>query len=140
MMNAGSPEHVIEFFHGYTYSGHPVACAAAIATLNLFKEEDLFARAAAMGPVLGDAMHAALKGLPNVVGIRTLGLAGAVELAPMAAAPGKRAFDVFLDCYHKGVLVRAAGDNLVVCPAFTVDKSHIDQIIGTLADSIRRHA
>jgi beta-alanine--pyruvate transaminase len=140
MMNAGSPEHVIEFFHGYTYSGHPVACAAAIATLNLFKEEDLFARAAAMGPVLGDAMHAALKGLPNVVGIRTLGLAGAVELAPIAGAPGKRAFDVFLDCYHKGVLVRAAGDNLVVCPAFTVDKSQIDQIIGTLADSIRRHA
>jgi beta-alanine--pyruvate transaminase len=140
MMNAGSPEHVIEFFHGYTYSGHPVACAAAIATLNLFKEEDLFVRAAAMGPVLGDAMHAAFKGLPNVIGIRTLGLAGAVELAPMAGAPGKRAFDIFLDCYHKGVLVRAAGDNLVICPAFTVDKSQIDQIVGTLADSIRRHA
>ena len=140
MMNAGSPEHVIEFFHGYTYSGHPVACAAAIATLNLFKEEDLCARAAAMGPVLGDAMHAAFKGLPNVIGIRTLGLAGAVELAPMAGAPGKRAFDIFLDCYHKGVLVRAAGDNLVICPAFTVDKSQIDQIVGTLADSIRRHA
>jgi beta-alanine--pyruvate transaminase len=75
-----------------------------------------------------------------VIGIRTLGLAGAVELAPMAGAPGKRAFDIFLDCDHKGVLVRAAGDNLVICPAFTVDKSQIDQIVGTLADSIRRHA
>ena len=138
--NEGSPEHAIEFFHGYTYSGHPVACAAAIATLNLFKEEALFARAGAMAPVLGDAMHAAFKGLPNVIGIRTLGLAGAVELAPMAGAPGKRAFNIFLDCYHHGVLVRAAGDNLVLCPAFTVEKAQIEQMVGTLADSIRRHA
>ena len=140
MMNAGAPEHAIEFFHGYTYSGHPVACAAAVATLNLFKQEDLFARSAAMGPVLGDAIHAACKGLPNVVGIRTLGLAGAVELAPLPGAPGKRAFDIFLDCYHHGVLVRAAGDNLVLCPAFTVNESQIAQMVGTLADSIRRHA
>jgi beta-alanine--pyruvate transaminase len=140
MMHATSQEHVAEFFHGYTYSGHPVACAAAIATLNLFKEEDLFARANTMAPVLGDAMHAALKGLPNVIGIRTLGLAGAVELAPMPGAPGKRAFEVFLDCFHKGVLVRSAGDNLVVCPAFTVSAAQIDQIVGTLADSIRKHA
>ena len=140
MMNAGAPEHAIEFFHGYTYSGHPVACAAAVATLNLFKEEALFARAAVMGPVLGDALHAACKGLPNVIGIRTLGLAGAVELAPLAGAPGKRAFDIFLDCYHHGLLVRAAGENLVLCPAFTVEKSQIEQMVGILADSIRRHA
>jgi beta-alanine--pyruvate transaminase len=78
--NAKSPDHAIEFMHGYTYSGHPVACAAAIATLNLLKEEKLFERAGQMGKVLGDAMHSALKGLPNVIGIRTLGLAGAVEL------------------------------------------------------------
>jgi beta-alanine--pyruvate transaminase len=140
LMNSGAPEHVIEFFHGYTYSGHPVACAAAVATLSLFKEEALFARAATMAPVLGDAMHAAFKGLPHVIGIRTLGLAGAVELAPMAGAPGKRAFNIFLDCYHHGVLVRAAGDNLVLCPAFTVEKAQIEQMVGTLADSIRRHA
>ncbi len=140
LMNAGAPEHVVEFFHGYTYSGHPVACATAVATLNLFKDEDLFARSAAMAPLLGDAMHAALKGLPNVIGIRTLGLAGAVELAPMAGAPGKRAFNIFLDCYHHGVLVRAAGDNLVLCPAFTVEKAQMEQMVGTLADSIRRHA
>ncbi len=140
LMNAGAPEHMVEFFHGYTYSGHPVACATAVATLNLFKDEDLFARSAAMAPLLGDAMHAALKGLPNVIGIRTLGLAGAVELAPMAGAPGKRAFNIFLDCYHHGVLVRAAGDNLVLCPAFTVEKAQMEQMVGTLADSIRRHA
>jgi beta-alanine--pyruvate transaminase len=78
--------------------------------------------------------------LPNVVGIRTLGLAGAVELAPLAGAPGKRAFDIFLDCYHHGLLVRAAGENLVLCPAFTVEKAQIEQMVGILADSIRRHA
>ena len=140
MMNTGSPEHVIEFFHGYTYSGHPVACAAAVATLELMRQEDLFARAASQGRVLGDAMHSALQGLPHVVSIRTLGLAGAVELAPSAAGPGKRAYDIMLDCFHRGVWVRAAGDNLVLCPPYIVENTHIDQLVQTLADSIRRHA
>ena len=138
--NDKNPEHVIEFFHGYTYSGHPVACAAAVATLKLFKEEQLFARAGEMGKVLGDAMHAALKGLPNVIGIRTLGLAGAVELSSIAGMPGKRAFDVFMTCYHSGIMVRAAGDNIVLCPPFIVEKPHIDQLVGTLADAIKKHA
>ncbi len=140
MMNAGAPDYAVEFFHGYTYSGHPVSCAAAIATLNLLKEENLFARAGQMGPVLGDAMHSAFKGLPNVIGIRSLGLAGAVELAPIPGAPGKRAYDIFLDCFHKGVLVRSAGENLVLCPPYIVEKEHIDQMVNTLADSIRKHA
>ena len=138
--NAKSPDHAIELMHGYTYSGHPVACAAAIATLNLFKEENLFERAGQMGQVLGDAMHSACKGLPNVIGIRSLGLAGAVELASIAGAPGKRAYDIFLDCYHQGVLVRAAGDNLVLCPPYIVDKAQIEQMVGTLATSIQKHA
>ena len=138
--NAKSPDHATELFHGYTYSGHPVACAAAIATLNLFKEEDLFNRAGQMGKVLGDALHSGLKGLPNVIGIRSLGLAGAVELSSIAGAPGKRAYDIFLDCYHHGVLVRPAGENLVVCPPYIVEKSHIDQIVTTLAASIKKHA
>ncbi len=140
MMNANSPAHAIEFFHGYTYSGHPVACAAAIATLDLMKEENLFARAGEQGIKLGNAMHSALKGLPNVIGIRTLGLAGAVELAPIAGSPGKRAYDIFMDCFHKGVWVRPAGENLVICPPYIVEDAHIDQIVQTLADSIRRHA
>jgi beta-alanine--pyruvate transaminase len=140
MMGAhgSAPEHAIEFFHGYTYSGHPVACAAAIATLDLFREEQLFERAGEMGPVLGDAMHSALKGLPHVIGIRSLGLAAAVELAPLPGLPGKRAFDVFMDCYHRGVLVRNAGDNLVFAPPFIVEKSHIDTMVGVLADAIKR--
>ena len=140
MMNANSPAHAIEFFHGYTYSGHPVACAAAIATLDLMKEENLFARAGQKGRVLGDAMHNALKGLPNVIGIRTLGLAGAVELASIPGTPGKRAYDIFMDCFHKGVWVRPAGENLVICPPYIVEDAHIDQIVQTVADSIRRHA
>ena len=138
--NDKNPEHVIEFFHGYTYSGHPVACAAAVATLNLFREENLFERAGDMGKVLGDAMHSALKGLPNVIGIRTLGLAGAVELTGIAGLPGKRAYDIFLECFHKGALIRPAGETLVLAPAFIVDKSHIDQLVGTLADAIKKHA
>jgi beta-alanine--pyruvate transaminase len=140
MMNANSPAHAIEFFHGYTYSGHPVACAAAIATLDLMKEENLFARAGQQGKVLGAAMHSALKGLPNVIGIRTLGLAGAVELVSIAGTPGKRAYDIFMDCFHKGVWVRPAGENIVICPPYIVEDAHIDQIVQTVADSIRRHA
>jgi beta-alanine--pyruvate transaminase len=138
MMNAPAPEHAIEFFHGYTYSGHPVACAAALATLALYEQEDLYTRAGQMGRVLGDAMHAALRGLPGVIGIRTLGLAGAVELAPLPGAPGKRAFDIYLDCFHRGSLVRPAGDNLVLAPPYIVEQAHIDELVGTLAGAIRR--
>jgi len=90
--------------------------------------------------VLGDAMHSAFKGLPNVIGIRTLGLAGAVELTSIAGAPGKRVYDIFLDCYHKGVLIRPAGENLVICPPYIVEKEHIEKIVNTVADSIRKHA
>lgn len=138
--SANSPEYAVEFFHGYTYSGHPVACAAAIATLELFQQENLFARAGEMGRVLGDAMHSGLKGLPNVIGIRTLGLAGAVELASVAGAPGKRAYDIFMECFHNGVMVRPAGENIVVCPPFIVEKEHIDRIVNVVADAIRKHA
>jgi beta-alanine--pyruvate transaminase len=142
MMNAhgSAPEHAIEFFHGYTYSGHPVSCAAAIATLELFQEENLFARAGEMGKVLGDAMHSALKGLPNVISIRSLGCAAVVELSPIAGLPGKRAFDVFMDCFHRGVLVRNAGENLVFAPPYIVEKSHIDTMVNVLADAIKRNA
>ena len=142
MMNAHarSPDHAIEFLHGYTYSGHPVACAAAIATLTLFKEENLFERAGQMGKVLGDALHSGCKGLPNVVGIRSLGLAGAVELSPLSGAPGKRAYDIFMDCFHQGVLVRPAGENIVICPPYIVEKEHIDRIVNVVADAIQKNA
>ena len=134
-----SPEHAIELFHGYTYSGHPVACAAALATLQLYQDEGLFARAGQMGTVLGDAVHARIRGLPHVVGIRTLGLAAAVELAP-GAVPGKRAYDVFMNCFHQGVLVRPAGDNLVLCPPFIVQAAEIDRMVEVLASAITQQA
>ena len=140
MMKTDAPEHVIEFFHGYTYSGHPVACAAAIATLDLFKQENSFQRAGEMGKVLGNAFHSTFKGMPNVIGIRSLGLAAAVELTPLPGAPGKRAYEIFLDCFKNGSLVRPAGDTLVIAPPYIVEKSHIDTLVNTLADSIRRHA
>ncbi|MES2383894.1 MAG: aminotransferase class III-fold pyridoxal phosphate-dependent enzyme [Pseudomonadota bacterium] len=138
--NAGSPAHAIEFFHGYTYSGHPVACAAAMATLSLFKEEKLFERAGQMGVVLGDAAHSAFKGLPNVVGIRSLGLAAAVELSSIAGSPGKRAYDIFMDCFRSGVLVRPAGENIVICPPYIVEKQHVERIVSVVSDAIRNNA
>jgi beta-alanine--pyruvate transaminase len=138
MMNTSAPDWAIEFFHGYTYSGHPVACAAAIATMKLYQQEQLFARADQMGQVLGNAMHSAMKGLPHVIGIRSLGLAAVVELAPRAGAPGRRAYDIFLDCFQKGALVRPAGDNLVLAPPYIVEKSQIDQLVDTLAQAIKR--
>ncbi len=133
-----SPAHAIEFAHGYTYSGHPVACAAALATLDVYREENLFARAGEMGLLLGNAMHSALTGLPHVVGIRSLGLAGAVELVSPPGQAGKRAYDVYMDCFHQGVLVRSAGDNVVLAPAYVVDKAQIERMVSTLAQAIRR--
>jgi beta-alanine--pyruvate transaminase len=139
-VNENSPAHAVEFFHGYTYSGHPTACAAAVATLQLFKEENLFARAGEMGKVLGNNMHAELKGLPNVVSIRALGNAAAVELSSAAGLPGKRAYDVFMSCFHQGVLVRPAGDNVVLAPPYIVEKAQIGQMVDVLASAIRQHA
>ncbi|HMF68450.1 MAG TPA: aspartate aminotransferase family protein, partial [Phyllobacterium sp.] len=102
-------ENMIELFHGYTYSGHPVACAAALATLDTYEEEGLLTRASEISSYWEDALHA-LKGLPHVIDIRNLGLIGAIELEPIEGAPTKRAFQAFLDAYEKGVLIRTTGD------------------------------
>ena len=88
----------------------------------------------------GDALHSNFKGLPNVVGIRTLGLAGAVELSPIVGTPGKRAFDIFMDCFHQGVLVRPAAENIVICPPFIVEKEHIERIVNVVGEAIRKNA
>jgi beta-alanine--pyruvate transaminase len=127
------PPGAIELFHGYTYSAHPLACAAGIATLQLYKDEDLFARAARMAPILERALHS-LKGARHVIDIRNHGLVGAVELTPRAGAPGARAFEAFLKTYEKGALVRQTGDIIAVAPALIVEEAHIDQIVQTLRD------
>jgi len=127
------PEHVIELFHGYTYSGNPIASAAGLATLETYREEGLFERAAELAPYWEDALHA-LKGTRHVIDIRNMGLIGAVELEPIAGAPTKRAFQAFLDCYEKGVLIRTTGDIIAMSPPLIIEKAHIDQLIGTLRE------
>jgi len=133
------PEHLIEFFHGYTYSAHPLACAAGLATLQTYADDGLLTRGAEMAGTFENAVHS-LKGLPNVIDVRNIGLVGGVELAPIAGEPGKRAFSVFLDCWDKGVLVRTTGDTVALSPPLIIEKQHIDQLVGTLADAIKRAA
>ena len=133
------PEHLIEFFHGYTYSAHPLACAAGLATLETYADEGLLTRASEMSGYFAEALHS-LKGLPNVIDIRNIGLVGGVELAPIPGSPTKRAFDVFLDCYDKGALVRTTGDIIALSPPLIIDRSQIDQLVETLAGAIRRAA
>jgi beta-alanine--pyruvate transaminase len=131
------PEGAIELFHGYTYSGHPLACAAAIATLDVYAEENLFDKAIELGSYWEDAIHK-LKGLPNVIDIRNFGLIGAIELAPRANAPGARAFEVFNKCFHdKNLLIRTTGDIIALSPPLILQENHIDEIFSRLADAIK---
>ncbi len=125
------PPGAIELFHGYTYSAHVLACAAGVATLQLYKDEDLFARAAKMAPVFGEALHS-LKGTRHVIDIRNGGLAGAVELEPRAGAPGARTFEAYLGCWEKGLLVRQAGEIVCLAPALIVEEAHIAEMVDTL--------
>jgi len=133
------PENMIELFHGYTYSGHPVACAAALATLDTYEEEGLLTRAAELSDYWADALHA-LKGLPHVIDIRNLGLIGAIELEPISGAPTKRAFQAFLDAYEKGVLIRTTGDIIALSPPLIITKGQIEHLFDTLADVLKNLA
>jgi beta-alanine--pyruvate transaminase len=126
----------VELFHGYTYSAHPLACAAALATLDVFAEDDLFARAKALAPKWGAALHG-LKDFPNVIDIRNLGLMGAVEMTPRDGAPSTRAFDIYLKCYEKGLLVRQTGDIIALSPPLIVSEEQIDDMTSILGDAIR---
>jgi len=127
------PEHVIELFHGYTYSGSPIACAAGLATQALYKEEGLFQRAAEIAPYWEEALHS-LKGTRHVIDIRNMGLIGAIELEPIAGDPTKRAFTAFLKAYEKGILIRTTGDIIAMSPPLIIEKGHIDELIGTIKD------
>jgi len=127
------PEHMIELFHGYTYSGSPIACAAGLATQSLYKDEGLFERTAAIAPYWEEALHS-LQGTRHVIDIRNLGLIGAIELEPIAGEPTKRAFNAFLKAYEKGILIRTTGDIIAMSPPLIIDKPQIDQLIGTLKD------
>ncbi len=130
------PEHLIEFFHGYTYSGNPVSSAAGLATLDIYQREGLLTRGAELGKYFEDALHA-LKGLPHVIDVRNIGLVGAVELESIAGAPTKRAFTAFLECYERGVMIRTTGDTIAMSPPLIIEKKEIDLLVGTLADVIK---
>lgn len=129
------PSSTIEFFHGFTYTGHPIAMAAGLATLEVMRDEQLFQRCTELAPYWEEGLHS-LKGLPNVVDIRNYGLMGGVELAPIPGFPVKRANDVFDRCFSKGVLVRAAGSTIAGSPALIFEKKDVDRYVNTLGEAI----
>ena len=127
----------IELFHGYTYSGHPLACAAALAALDVYESDGLFERAATLAPYWEDAVHS-LRGLSSVVDVRNLGLVAGIELSSREGRPGARGFDVFLDCFQAGVLIRVTGDIIALSPPLIIEREQIDLMIDTLSRAIRR--
>jgi len=130
------PERAVEFFHGYTYSGHPLAAAAALASLNVYREESLFQRASDMSPVFENAVHS-LQGAPHVVDIRNIGMMAAVELESRAGEPAMRAMDAFRNCFDAGVLVRTTGDTIALTPPLIIDEPQIDKIVTTIDQALQ---
>ncbi|WP_186388643.1 MULTISPECIES: aspartate aminotransferase family protein [unclassified Stappia] len=131
------PEGTIELFHGYTYSGHPIACAAGLATLDIYERDGLLTRAAAIAPAWEEALHG-LKDAPHVVDIRNLGLIGGIELASRPGAPGARAYDVFTACFQEGCMIRVTGDVIAMSPPLSIGEAEIGQLIGTLRKVLER--
>ena len=125
----------VELFHGYTYSGHPLACAAGLATLEVYAEEGLFERARTLEPVWEDALHG-LRDRRNVIDIRNIGLMGAVELAPRPGAPGARGFDAYLECFDNGLILRQTGDTLAMSPPLIVTEDQIAELADILGKAI----
>ena len=130
------PEYAIEFFHGYTYSGHPLACAAGLAALDFYTRDGVFERAAGLAAYWEDAVHS-LKGLPHVIDLRNLGIIAGIELEPIADNPTMRVQQVFLKCYERGLLIRTTADIIALSPPLILEKSHIDQMFETIADVLR---
>jgi beta-alanine--pyruvate transaminase len=129
----------IELFHGYTYSGHPLACAAGLATIKLYQDEGLFERANGLAGYWQDAIHS-LRGGSHVIDLRNIGLVGGIELESRAGKPGGRAYDVFVDCFENGLLIRVTGDIIALSPPLIVEKTHIDQMVDTVGTCLKRVA
>jgi beta-alanine--pyruvate transaminase len=125
----------IELFHGYTYSGHPLGCAAGIATLDTYEAEGLLARGASLEMHFEDCLHA-LKGTRHIVDLRNCGLMGAVELEPRPGRPGARAFEAFMKCFDAGVLVRYTGDTLAFSPPLIIEKAQIERLFDTVRAAV----
>lgn len=126
----------IELFHGYTYSGHPVACAASLATLEVFKEQQILEHARGIQPYWEDAVHS-LKGLPHVIDLRTIGLIAGIELEPIPGKPGARAFQALKRAFADGILIRTTGDIIALSPPLILEKQHIDDLFGKLANVLK---
>lgn len=131
------PEHAIELCHGYTYSAHPLACAAAAATLDVYASEGLLTRAATLAPTWEAALHE-LRAEPHVIDVRNFGLVGAVELQPREDGPTRRAMDVFRHCFEHGqVLVRTTGDTVALSPPLIIEAEQIEQVVRALRAALR---
>jgi len=133
------PQNAIELFHGYTYSAHPVACAAALATQDIYEREGLLTRGAELAKVWEDAVHS-LRGLPHVIDVRNIGLVAGIELESRSGAPGARGYEAFVKAYEKGILIRVTGDIIALSPPLIVEPAQIDQLITTLKEIIRATA
>jgi len=134
------PDHAIELFHGYTYSGHPLACAAGLATLDVYRDEGLFERVRALEPKWYDALMT-LKGLPNVLDIRCVGLTGAIDLAPVAGAPGARGYKALEHSFfEENIMLRLSGDCIELTPPFIVSEDQIGEIVEKVGATIRAAA
>jgi beta-alanine--pyruvate transaminase len=134
----GPPEQ-IELFHGYTYSGHPAACAAGLATLDIYNRENLLTRGAKLAPEWEALMHG-LKGQPHVADVRTLGLVSGIELSPRPGAPGARGYEIYLKCFHDGLLIRVTGDIIALSPPLILEKDHMEIMAAKLANALRQIA
>ncbi|MFG1410001.1 MAG: aspartate aminotransferase family protein [Pseudomonadota bacterium] len=134
------PEHVIELFHGYTYSAHPLACAAALATLDLYAEEDTFARARKLEPMWADAVMS-LKDKPGVLDIRTVGITAGIDLAPREGQPGLRGYSTLDGAFHDlGIMVRASGDTIALTPPLIISEDQIGELIEKVGKAIELYA
>jgi len=127
------PAEAIELPHGYTYSGHPVAAAAALATMDVYDQEELFGRAAELAPYFEDAAHA-LRQRQHVIDVRNIGLVAGIELTPRPGEPTKRAYETFVKCYERGVLIRTTGDTIALSPPLIINKNEIDTLFGTVSE------
>jgi beta-alanine--pyruvate transaminase len=129
------PAEAIELPHGYTYSGHPVAAAAALAAMDVYEQEELFGRAAELAPHFEDAAHA-LRERQHVIDVRNIGLVAGIELTPRPGEPARRAYETFVKCYERGVLIRTTGDTIALSPPLIINKNEIDTLFGTLGEVI----
>lgn len=126
----------IELFHGYTYSGHPLACAAALATLDVFAEQGILANAAAIQPYFEEALQS-LRGLPHVIDLRSLGIIAGIELAPIPGQPGARGYAALKAAFAEGLLIRTTGDIIALSPPLVMERQHVDELFGKLADVLK---